>query len=168
MDVDYSHSRAEDRPVETAADFFKRAAGNASREDLRAFPASASGVPPEPGDEISLPYSRHAETLVGARVMARARRPSKRQPELEQFFMPPDISLRQTPLQATGDTRRTGDYACRRSRNASRRRRAYASCAARRLPLFAVSRSTRCHAASRTRWLGSAKEIDSTHDRSPT
>jgi hypothetical protein len=56
--VDYSHSRAEHRPVETAADFFKRAAGNASREDLRAFLASASDVPPEPGDEI--PYHLRA------------------------------------------------------------------------------------------------------------
>ena len=73
--------------VETAADFLKRRAGNASPEDLRAFLANAPDVPPEPGDEISLPSSRHAETLVGARVMARARRPSKRQPELEQFFM---------------------------------------------------------------------------------
>jgi hypothetical protein len=44
--------------VETAADFFKRAAGTASREDLRAFLASASDVPPEPGDEI--PYHLRA------------------------------------------------------------------------------------------------------------
>jgi hypothetical protein len=37
--------------VETA-DFFKRRAGNASPEDLRAFLADAPDVPPEPGDEI--------------------------------------------------------------------------------------------------------------------
>jgi hypothetical protein len=37
---------------ETATDFFKRRAGNASPEDLRAFLASASDAPPEPGDEI--------------------------------------------------------------------------------------------------------------------
>ena len=38
--------------VETAADFFKRRAGNASPEDLRASLADAPDVPPEPGDEI--------------------------------------------------------------------------------------------------------------------
>lgn len=38
--------------VETAADFFKRRAGNASPEDLRAFLVNAPDVPPEPGDEI--------------------------------------------------------------------------------------------------------------------
>jgi hypothetical protein len=38
--------------VETAADFFKRRAGNASPEDLRAFLADAPHVPPEPDDEI--------------------------------------------------------------------------------------------------------------------
>ncbi len=38
--------------VETAADFFKRRAGGAQPEDLKAFLASAPDVPPEPGDEI--------------------------------------------------------------------------------------------------------------------
>jgi hypothetical protein len=38
--------------VETAADFFKRRAGNASPEDLRAFLANAPDILPEPGDEI--------------------------------------------------------------------------------------------------------------------
>jgi hypothetical protein len=38
--------------VETAADFFKRRAGNARPEDLQAFLANAPDVPPEPGDEI--------------------------------------------------------------------------------------------------------------------
>jgi hypothetical protein len=38
--------------VEAAGDFFKRRAGTASPEDLRAFLASAPDVPPEPGDEI--------------------------------------------------------------------------------------------------------------------
>jgi hypothetical protein len=38
--------------VETAADFFKRRAGNSSPKDLRAFLANAPNVPPEPGDEI--------------------------------------------------------------------------------------------------------------------
>ena len=38
--------------VETAADFFKRRAGNASPEDLKAFLANAPDVSPEPGDEI--------------------------------------------------------------------------------------------------------------------
>jgi hypothetical protein len=38
--------------VETAADFFKRRAGDASPEDLKAFLANAPDVPPEPGDEI--------------------------------------------------------------------------------------------------------------------
>jgi hypothetical protein len=38
--------------VETAADFFKRLAGNASPEDLKAFLANSPDVPPEPGDEI--------------------------------------------------------------------------------------------------------------------
>ena len=38
--------------VETAADFFKRRAGNASPEDLKAFLANTPDVPPEPGDEI--------------------------------------------------------------------------------------------------------------------
>ncbi len=38
--------------VETAADFFKRRAGNASPEDLKAFLANALDVPPELGDEI--------------------------------------------------------------------------------------------------------------------
>jgi len=38
--------------VETAADFFKRRAGGARAEDLRAFLATAPDVPPEPGDEI--------------------------------------------------------------------------------------------------------------------
>jgi hypothetical protein len=38
--------------VETAADFFKRRAGSASPEDLKALLASAPDVPPEPGDEI--------------------------------------------------------------------------------------------------------------------
>jgi len=38
--------------VETAADFFKRRAGNASPEDLKAFLANAPDVPPEHGDEI--------------------------------------------------------------------------------------------------------------------
>ena len=64
--------------VETAADFFKRAAGTASREDLRAFLASASDVPARAWRRNSRPSSRHAETRVGARVMARAHRPSKR------------------------------------------------------------------------------------------
>jgi hypothetical protein len=79
-------------------DFFKRAAGNASCEDLR--PCKCFGRPARAWRRNSLPSSRHAETLVGARVMARARRLSKRQPELEQLFMPPDISVRQTPLEA--------------------------------------------------------------------
>ena len=38
--------------VETAADFFKRRAGNASPEDLKAFLANAPDVQPEHGDEI--------------------------------------------------------------------------------------------------------------------
>jgi hypothetical protein len=38
--------------IETAADFFKRRAGNARPEDLKAFLASAPDVPPEAGDEI--------------------------------------------------------------------------------------------------------------------
>ena len=38
--------------VETAADFFKRRAGNSSPEDLKAFLANAPDVPPEHGDEI--------------------------------------------------------------------------------------------------------------------
>ena len=38
--------------VETAADFFKRRAGNASPEELKAFLANAPDVPPEHGDEI--------------------------------------------------------------------------------------------------------------------
>ena len=37
--------------VETAGDFLRRRAGNAS-PDLRAFLPSAPDVPPEPGDEI--------------------------------------------------------------------------------------------------------------------
>ena len=50
--MDYGPSRAEDRAVEKAADFFKRRAGNARPEDLRAFLAHAPDVPPEPDDEI--------------------------------------------------------------------------------------------------------------------
>ena len=38
--------------VETAAEFFRRRAGNARPEDLKAFVANAQDVPPEPGDEI--------------------------------------------------------------------------------------------------------------------
>ena len=38
--------------VETAADFFKRRAGNASPEDVMAFLADALDVPPEPDHEI--------------------------------------------------------------------------------------------------------------------
>lgn len=38
--------------VETAANFFKRRAGKARPEDLKAFLASAPDVPPEPADEI--------------------------------------------------------------------------------------------------------------------
>jgi len=38
--------------VETAADFFRRRAGDAEPEDLKAFLAVAPGVVPEPGDEI--------------------------------------------------------------------------------------------------------------------
>ena len=38
--------------VETAANFFKHRAGNASPEDLKAFLANAPDVLPEPGDEI--------------------------------------------------------------------------------------------------------------------
>src|SRR5271155_4339803 len=38
--------------VETAADFFKRRAGDARPEDLKAFLATVPDVPPEPGDEI--------------------------------------------------------------------------------------------------------------------
>ncbi len=38
--------------VETAADFFKRRAGDALPKDLKAFLAAAPDVPPEPGDEI--------------------------------------------------------------------------------------------------------------------
>jgi hypothetical protein len=38
--------------VETAADFFKRRAGNASLEDLKTFLANAPHVPPESDDEI--------------------------------------------------------------------------------------------------------------------
>ena len=38
--------------VETAADFFKRRAGSASPEDLKAFLANTPDVPPQPGDEI--------------------------------------------------------------------------------------------------------------------
>ncbi len=37
--------------VETAADFFRRRAGNARPEDLKAFVANAPDVPPELGDE---------------------------------------------------------------------------------------------------------------------
>ena len=39
--------------VESAADFFKRRAGNASPEDLKPFLANAPDLPPDPGDEIS-------------------------------------------------------------------------------------------------------------------
>jgi hypothetical protein len=50
--VDYSRDRAEDpAPSRTAADFFKRRAGKASPEDLRAFLANAPDVPLEPGDK---------------------------------------------------------------------------------------------------------------------
>jgi hypothetical protein len=38
--------------VETAGDFLKHRAGNASPEDLKAFLANAPDVPPEHGDEI--------------------------------------------------------------------------------------------------------------------
>jgi hypothetical protein len=38
--------------VETAAEFFKRRAGDARPEDLKAFLAAAPDVPPEPGDEL--------------------------------------------------------------------------------------------------------------------
>jgi hypothetical protein len=38
--------------VETAADFFKRRAGNASPEDLKAFLANTPDVTPEHGDEF--------------------------------------------------------------------------------------------------------------------
>jgi hypothetical protein len=38
--------------VETAADFFKRRAGSAQREDLAKLLASAPDATPEPGDEI--------------------------------------------------------------------------------------------------------------------
>jgi hypothetical protein len=38
--------------VEAAAEFFKRRAGNARPEDLKAFLANAPDVPPEPDDEI--------------------------------------------------------------------------------------------------------------------
>jgi hypothetical protein len=38
--------------VETAADFFKRRAGNARPENLKTFLANVPDVPPEPGDEI--------------------------------------------------------------------------------------------------------------------
>jgi hypothetical protein len=37
--------------VETAAEFFKRRAGNASPEDLKAFLANSPDVPPQHGDE---------------------------------------------------------------------------------------------------------------------
>jgi len=37
--------------VETAADFFKRRAGNASPEDLKTFLTNAPDVPPQHGDE---------------------------------------------------------------------------------------------------------------------
>jgi HicB family len=39
--------------VESAADFFKRRAGNASPEDLKRFLANAPDLPPEPRDEVS-------------------------------------------------------------------------------------------------------------------
>jgi len=38
--------------VETAADFFRRRAGTAKAEDLKAFLDRAPDVPPMPGDEI--------------------------------------------------------------------------------------------------------------------
>lgn len=38
--------------VETAADFFKRRAGNAKREDMLPFLQRTGGEPPVPGDEI--------------------------------------------------------------------------------------------------------------------
>jgi hypothetical protein len=38
--------------VEAAAEFFRRRAGNARPEDLKAFLANTPDVPPEPGDEI--------------------------------------------------------------------------------------------------------------------
>jgi hypothetical protein len=38
--------------VETAADFFRRRAGTAKVEDLKAFLDQAPDVPPIPGDEI--------------------------------------------------------------------------------------------------------------------
>jgi hypothetical protein len=44
--------------VETAADFFKRRAGNASPEDLKAFLANAPDVPPQPGDDLRAKLKR--------------------------------------------------------------------------------------------------------------
>ena len=44
--------------VETAADFFKRRAGNASPEDLRAFLANAPDVPARARRRNSRPSSR--------------------------------------------------------------------------------------------------------------
>ena len=38
--------------VETAADFFKRRAGNAKREDMPRFLSRAGGEPPALGDEV--------------------------------------------------------------------------------------------------------------------
>ncbi len=38
--------------VETAAEFFRRRAGDARPEDLRAVLASVSDRPPDPGDEL--------------------------------------------------------------------------------------------------------------------
>src|SRR5207244_8974851 len=60
--------------VETAADFFRRRAGNARPEDLKAFLASAPDVPPEPGDEISDHLRARLKRRVSTRVIARAHR----------------------------------------------------------------------------------------------
>ena len=46
--------------VETAADFFKRRAGDARPEDLRLFLAGAPDVPAEPGDKIPDEFLREA------------------------------------------------------------------------------------------------------------
>src|SRR5439155_7117890 len=56
--------------VETAADFFRRRAGNARPEDLKAFLAGASDVPPEPGDEIPDHPRARLKRRVSTRVIA--------------------------------------------------------------------------------------------------
>jgi hypothetical protein len=98
--------------VETAADFFKRRAGNASPEDLRAFLADAPDVPLEPGDKIQTIFAsgsnphRHADD----RPLCR---PSncRRHPELGAVFTTPEIRRDGHASPRLDDTRRTRNHA---------------------------------------------------------